>query len=99
MKATHQTAAALALGTLLLSAAHGSAMSGEPFDTPVDALKRLYRVCERASMNGTLSANGATFCSSVYERLKRRGFGDNFEKFSAWAKTQHAHSMRHVGRR
>jgi hypothetical protein len=50
-------------------------------------------------MNGTLSANGATFCSSVYERLKRRGFGDNLEKFSAWAKTQHAHSMRHVGRR
>src|SRR5438309_920563 len=88
MTTTHQSSVALTFAALLASAAHGNTINREPVDTPIDALKRLYLVCERASTNGTLSASGVAYCSSVYEELKRRAFGGNFEKLSTWVKTQ-----------
>src|SRR5213083_2202659 len=97
MKATHQSSVALTLATLLAFAAHGNTINAEPIDTPIDALKRLYLLCERASTNGTLNAGGAAYCSIVYEELKRRAFGDNFEKLSAWARAQQ--SPQNAGRR
>ena len=98
MEATHQSSvAALTLAALLAFAAHGANTTyDEPLDRPVDALERLYRVCERASTNATLNADGAAYCSRVYEELTNRAFGGNVEQLSAWAKAQ---SLQNAGRR
>ena len=97
MKATHLTSVALFLAASLAFGAHANTDSHEPVERPVDALKRLYLVCDRAAMNGTLNAGGAAFCSTIYEDLKRRVFGGDFEKLTQWAKTQQA--MQNVGDR
>ena len=99
MKATHQSSfVALTFAALLTASAQGgTATYDEPIDRPVDALERLYRVCERAATNGTLSPDGVAYCSKVYEELTSRAFGGNFEQLSAWAKTQQ--SLQTAGRR
>ena len=97
MKAALQFSVALMVAGLLAFATHGYPINSTPIDSPVDALKRLYFVCERASANGTLSADGVAYCSIVYEQLKRRGFGGNVEELSAWAKAQQ--SMQNAARR
>ena len=98
MKATHQSSVvALTLAALLTSAAQGgTATYDEPLDRPVDALERLYRVCERASTNGTLSPDGVAYCSKVYEELTSRAFGGSVEQLTAWAKAQQ--SLQTAGR-
>ena len=98
MNAVHQSSVvALALFAGFASLANGSVTNGEPGARPIDALERLYRVCERASTNGTLNAEGAAYCSKVYEELTTRAFGGDFEQLEAWAKSQPA--SRHAGRR
>ena len=97
MKAALQFAVALILAGLLAFAAHGYPINSTPIDSPVDALERLYFVCERAATNGTLSADGVAYCSMVYEQLKSRGFGGNVENLSAWAKARQ--SMQNADRR
>jgi hypothetical protein len=81
----------------LAAAANANTTNGERMETPVDSLKRLYLVCERAAINGTLSPDGVAYCSAVYDELTRRAFGGNFEKLWAWAKEQQV--QQHAGRR
>jgi len=72
MRATHQSWFTLMLGVSLVFAAHGNTFSGDLSDAPIDALRRIYLVCERASRNATLNADGFAYCSTVYEQLERR---------------------------
>jgi hypothetical protein len=85
------------LAASLAAAAHGNTISGEQSETPIDSLKRLYLVCERAAINGTLSATGVAYCSAIYDELTKRAFGGNFEKLWAWAREQQV--QHHAGRR
>ena len=84
MKAIH--AIGLTLAALLASAAHGS--NGEQIDASVDALKREYLACDRSAMSGQLSSGGIMHCSIVYEELKRRAFGGDFDKLLVWSNSQ-----------
>src|SRR5437667_8483803 len=72
MKATRQSSVALMFAVSLAFAAQAHTVNGESGDPPIDALKRVYLVCERASTNGTLNADGVAYCSVVFEKLARR---------------------------
>ena len=72
MKARHPSAVALTLAGMLAFAAHANSVNGGSADPPTDALRLVYLVCERASTNGTLSADGVAYCSIVFEKLERR---------------------------
>ena len=55
-------------------------------DTSIDALKIAYMLCDRRSINGALSSADIMHCSVLYEELKQRAFGGNFEKLLAWSR-------------
>ena len=84
MKAIHPIV--LMLAALVASAAHGT--DGERIDASVDALKREYLACDRSAMSGRLSSGGIMHCSMVYEELKRRAFGGDFDRLLAWSNSQ-----------
>ena len=54
----------------------------------VTELKRGYLACHRASMRRALAAGESMQCSMVYEELKQRAFGGDFERVLAWTHTQ-----------
>jgi hypothetical protein len=68
--------------------AHSQSANGALKDAPIDELKRVYLACDRAAISGELDTAGIMQCSIVYEELKRRAFGGNFDKLLAWSKTQ-----------
>jgi hypothetical protein len=87
----------------------GSAIaSGESFDggriasqtvaqagsVSIDELKRLYLSCSEEALSGTLSFEEILRCSAVYEELKQRAFGGDYDKFRAWSSTQPAEPRR-----
>lgn len=53
-----------------------------------EALRRAYLACHRAAMEDRLSIGDAMDCSVIYETLKQREFGGDFERLAAWARTQ-----------
>ena len=55
---------------------------------PIDDLKRSYLACHRASMRLALDSGEAMHCSVVYEALKHRAFGGDFERVLAWSHKQ-----------
>jgi hypothetical protein len=55
---------------------------------PLDELKRIYLGCSSASLGGRLGTQGIAQCSVVYEALKNRAFGGDFEKLLAWSRSQ-----------
>ena len=83
MNRLHESSIALTLAALLASAAHGNTKDG-----PIYVLKREYLACDRAAVNGQLSTSGIMHCSIIYEALKHRAFGGDFEKLLDWARTQ-----------
>lgn len=87
--------AALAASALLaaLAAPIASAQATRSNDartTSIDELKVAYLACDRASMSRILDGSEAMQCSVVYEELKRREFGGNFERLFAWSRAQHS---------
>ena len=63
-------------------------LDAKPDAMPVDELKRVYLSCNRAAMGSQLDTPGIMQCSVVYEQLKLRAFGGDFEKLRAWSKAQ-----------
>ena len=51
-------------------------------------LKISYLSCERAAITGRLASADVMHCSVIYEELKRRAFDNDFEKLSAWVRSQ-----------
>jgi hypothetical protein len=54
----------------------------------VDELKAIYLACSDDAMNGRLPTGLVAGCSIVYEDLKQRGFGGDFDRFLAWSRSQ-----------
>lgn len=69
-------------------AAQGQAADSELKDVSVDELKRLYLSCDRAASEARLNTTGIMRCSVVYEELKLRAFGGDYDKLRAWSKAQ-----------
>jgi hypothetical protein len=60
----------------------------EPERMTAEALMQTYLACDRASMAGRLGLGEIWRCSVVYETLKRRVFGGDFERLRAWSRSQ-----------
>lgn len=60
----------------------------EPDRMTAEALMQAYLACDRASMAGRLGLGEIWRCSVVYETLKRRVFGGDFERLRAWSRSQ-----------
>lgn len=79
----------------LISIAHATDMTkpltvqdrATPVQT-VDELKRVYIACDKASERGLLAHWQIAQCSVIYEELKRRAFGGDFDQFHAWSRTR-----------
>ncbi len=54
----------------------------------VAELKRVYLACDQAAADGRLTSAGVMHCSVVYESLKRRAFGGDFDRLRAWSRAQ-----------
>lgn len=50
----------------------------------VEALKKHYLECERASTRGELDRDDIMACSVVYEVVKQRAFGGSYDALHAW---------------
>ena len=79
---------ALVLLALATPLAHGYSTAGEPKAAPVEELKLMYLECSRAAVGGRMSSGAIMQCSIVYEELKRRAFGGDFERLLAWSRAQ-----------
>lgn len=81
-----------ALAAAALCAASAVAHAREPRDeaaqVPIQTLKRDYLACHRASLRHALDSGEAMHCSVIYEALKHRAFGDDFERMLAWTRAQ-----------
>lgn len=79
----------VAVGLFLIATAtpmaHSLPLDDELKRVSIDELKRVYQSCDREAISGQLSAGGIMNCSIVYEELKRRAFGGDFDKFLAWS--------------
>jgi len=76
---------ALASGGVL---AQGSSPDALLEQLTVGQLKRLYLGCNGAAIDGRLDRASIMKCSLVYEALKRRAFGGDFERLLAWSKSR-----------
>lgn len=68
--------------------AHAGQSGSTGADIPIDTLKQVYLVCERASLAGSLGTGEVMNCSIVYEELKRKAFGGSFQRLKAWSDSQ-----------
>jgi len=50
-----------------------------------DQLKAVYLGCSSAALKRSLAQGHVAYCSMVYEALKRRVFGGDFEALIAWS--------------
>jgi hypothetical protein len=53
-------------------------------ETSVDDLKRAYLACERAAAASRQGDGEIMHCSVVYEELKQRGFGGDYQSLRIW---------------
>lgn len=62
-----------------------AAWAGTPLQhaTPAE-LQSTYLACDRMAMSGLLDFGTATYCSVVYEALKARVFGGDFDRLLTW---------------
>lgn len=60
---------------------------------PHEQLKEVYADCANESEARLLGSGEAAVCSIVYETLKRRVFGGDFEKLLAWSRAQRASQL------
>jgi hypothetical protein len=80
-------------GITLLAAAVASAAMGQVEraslqSATIDDLKQAYLACDAQATSGRLSTSAIMGCSVVYEELKARAFGGDFEKFLVWSRTR-----------
>ena len=79
---------ALVLLSLIPLGAAGQAAPATLTNLTIDQLKTLYLVCNSAANDGRLRRGEIELRSIVYEDLKLRAFGGDFEKLLAWSRTQ-----------
>ena len=81
---------AVTLVSIALAApmAHGHSHTGELERVPIADLQRIYLSCNHAATGGHLNSAAIMQCSVVYEALKRRAFGGDFDKLLAWSTAQ-----------
>lgn len=72
---------------LIVPASCSLAREAEAQRMSVDELKRGYVSCSEAAMNSRLDNGSAMYCSMIYEELKRRAFGGDFERLLAWSRS------------
>lgn len=90
----HRFAVLTASVTLIFGAPAATAadrtqsVEGELESVAVDRLKTVYLECSRAALAGRLSSAAIMQCSVVYEELKSRAFGGDFDKLLAWSNAQ-----------
>lgn len=75
---------ALALGAHAQAAAPAVALGGASHEE----LKAAFLHCDRLATTEYFDGNAAASCSIVYEALKARVFGGDFERLMAWWRTQ-----------
>jgi hypothetical protein len=54
-------------------------------EIPIEKLKSTYLRCENAAVNAKLGTGEIMLCSVVYEELKQRAFGGDFNRLKDWA--------------
>jgi hypothetical protein len=79
---------ALSLAALASAIAHEGPPRGVAEAVSIEELKFAYLSCNRAAMDGHLDKATIMQCSVVYEELKRRAFGGDFEKLLAWSRRE-----------
>ncbi len=57
---------------------------------PVEELKAMYLNCNREALAGRLDAGAIMACSVVYETLKQRAFGGDFDALRSWSRARDA---------
>ena len=80
-----QVSATLMLAGLLAPIAHSQSVNREIEAASVSELKQMYLSCDRAAMEGLLDNAMIMQCSVVYEMLKLRAFGGDFDKLLVWS--------------
>ncbi len=55
-------------------------------EVSIETLKRAYLACNRAAMQEQLTGRAIMTCSVIYEQLKQRAFGGDFDKLLAWSR-------------
>lgn len=86
------------VGAAVVAAALAPAALGEPERIAVrragvDDLKAAYLSCNAQMAAGRLPTSAVMACSMVYEELKSRAFGGDFEKLLAWSQAQARNSQ------
>jgi hypothetical protein len=93
--ALHARYVALILCTALASVtAQGKSERSNEKQLSIAELKTIYLECDRGAMSGRLGSSEITACSMIYEELKQRAFGGDFEKFLAWSQAQNTNAAR-----
>jgi len=90
---THISLRRLAAGLVVVLASAGATGQTAPAATnelTVEQLKSAYLVCNGAALAGRLGSGDIAQCSLVYEDLKQRAFGNDFEQLLAWSRAQRA---------
>ena len=83
------TGVAMIAGVSLMSpAALAQPDRNGPEAVTVSQLKEIYLDCDRRAVGGSLNSSEIAGCSVIYEELKRRAFGGDFEKLRAWSQAQ-----------
>ena len=72
----------------LATAANGQADRTSLKSATVDDLKQAYLMCDAQAASGRLPASAIMWCSVIYEELKDKAFGGEFEKLLAWSRTR-----------
>jgi hypothetical protein len=75
------------------ASAHAASDGSEPAALTLDKLKSAYLDCDRRATTAFLDAGDAANCSLVYEELKQRVFGGDFEHLLAWWQSQRGADM------
>lgn len=75
---------------LTVACTHAAAQPDRAFlaRTGAEDLKKSFLACDRSARDGLLDGGEAAACSMVYEELKERVFGGDFQALLAWWKTQ-----------
>ncbi len=76
------------LVALAIPLAHGQSPNDALKAVPVDELKGAFLACDRAANGARLDTATIMHCSVVYEELKHRAFGGDFERLLAWARSE-----------
>lgn len=80
----HVASSAMASLALCASMSFAQAATGDLAAAPIDELKHVYLVCDRAASRQLLDVATAVHCSCVSEALLKRAFGGDFELLLTW---------------